>query len=58
MLGKVLDMSFTDAFINFPDGTTKDIALSKLPKGTKIGDTVNLESVPLRLSNDKLVDFF
>ena len=51
-------MSFTDAFINFPDGTTKDIALSKLPKGTKIGDTVNLESVPLRLSNDKLVDFF
>ena len=58
MLGKVLDMNFTEAFINFQDGTTKDIGLSKLPKGTQIGDTVNVEPIPLRLSNHKLVDFF
>lgn len=58
MLGKVLDMNFTEAFINFQDGTTKDIGLAQLPKGIKIGDTVNVEPVPMRLSNDKLVDFF
>lgn len=58
MLGKVLDMNFTEAFINFQDGTTKDIELVQLPKGTKIGDTVNVEPTPIRLSNDKLVDFF
>lgn len=58
MLGKVIDMNVTDAFINFEDGTTMDIGVPRLPQGTKVGDKVNIEPRPTRLTNDKLVDFF
>lgn len=58
MIGKILDMSVTDAFISFQDGTTTDIGVSHLPPGSKVGDTINIEPRPTRMTNDKLVDFF
>jgi hypothetical protein len=58
LLGKILDMNNTDAFVTFDDGTTADIGVSHLPKGAKVGDSVNIERDPLKITNDKLVDFF
>ncbi len=58
MIGKIIDMNFTDAFINFADGTTMDIGVSKLPAGSKTGDTVNIDPKSTKLTNNKLVDFF
>lgn len=59
MFGKIIDMNKTDAFINYLDGTTMDISISRLPKNSKIGDTVDLNiGVPTNMSNDKMVDFF
>lgn len=51
-------MNNTDAFVTFDDGTTADIGVSHLPKGAKVGDSVNIERDPLKITNDKLVDFF
>lgn len=58
MTGKILDMNVTDAFISFQDGTTMDIGVSHLPPGSKIGDTINIEPRPMRMTNDKLTNFF
>lgn len=58
MLGRILDMNNTDAFVSFDDGTTMDIGISHLPRGVKVGDTVNIERDPNRITNDKLIDFF
>lgn len=59
MLGKIIDMNNTDAFINFLDGTTMDVSNSRLPKNAKVGDTVDLNiGAPINMSNDKMVDFF
>lgn len=58
MLGKVIDISNTDAYIAFDDGTTKSISISTLPKGTSIGDNVNMDPGIIRLNNSKLMDFF
>lgn len=58
MLGKVIDINMTDAYISFQDGTTKNISLSNLPKGTVIGDSVNMDPGIIRLNNSKLMDFF
>ncbi len=58
MTGKILDMNVTDAFISFQDGTTMDIGVSHLPPGSKVGDTVNIEPRPIKMTNDKLNNFF
>lgn len=58
MLGKVIDMNATDAFVSFDDGTTKNVGISYLPQGTRVGDKVNMDPVLPRLNNSKLVDFF
>lgn len=58
MFGRILDMNNTDAFVTFDDGTTADIGLSHLPRGSKVGDKVDIERNPLKITNDKLVDFF
>ena len=59
MLGKIIDMNNTDAFINFLDGTTMDVSNSRLPKNSKVGDTVDLNmGSPTNMTNDKMVDFF
>ncbi len=58
MIGKIIDMNFTDAFVNFEDGTTMDIGISHLPINSKVGDTINLEPNAIRLKNDKLIDLF
>lgn len=58
MFGRILDMNNTDAFVTFDDGTTADIGVSHIPKGSKIGDTIDIDRTPSRITNDKLVDFF
>jgi len=58
MLGKIIDMDRTDAFITFEDGTTMDISLSRLPTPIKIGETVDIPINTSQLRNDKMNDFF
>ena len=58
MLGKIIDMNNTDAFINFLDGTTMDVSIARLPKNSKVGDNVDLNiGAPINMNNDKMVDF-
>ena len=58
MLGKIIDMDRTDAFITFEDGTTMDVSLSRLPTPVKIGETVDIPINTSPLQNDKMDDFF
>lgn len=59
MLGRIIDMNNTDAFISFQDGTTMDIGIARLPKDSKVGDTVDINlTTPMNMINDKMVDFF
>lgn len=59
MKGKIIDTSLTDAFISLENGETIDISLSKLPKNSKVGDSVNIPfNSTSALTNDKLMDFF
>ncbi|MPQ29930.1 hypothetical protein E4V42_00530 [Clostridium estertheticum] len=44
MFGKIIDMNSTDAFINFQDGTTIDVSITRLPRNSKIGDTIDLDN--------------
>ena len=58
MKGKIIDTSLTDAFISLENGETMDISLSKLPKNSKVGDSVNIPfNSTSALTNDKLMDF-
>ncbi|MBU3178905.1 hypothetical protein KPL47_21575 [Clostridium estertheticum] len=43
MFGKIIDMNSTDAFINFQDGTTIDVSITRLPRNSKTGDTIDLD---------------
>lgn len=58
MLCTIIDMSKTDAFITLEDGTTIDVTVNQLPPNCKIGDKVDIPVNNVRLTNDKLVDFF
>jgi hypothetical protein len=59
MFGKIIDMNNTDAFINFSDGTTRDISVSHLPRNSKIGDSVNINlEIFTNMRNDKMENFF
>jgi len=58
MLGKIIDMDSTDAFITFEDGTTLDISLSRLPRPIKIGETVDIPVNTSPQQNDRMTDFF
>lgn len=58
MLGKIIDIDRTDAFVLFQDGTTMDISISKLPHTIKIGDSVDIPLNRSNLSNDKMNNFF
>ena len=59
MFGKIIDIDNTDAFVNFLDGTTMDVSVARLPKGSKVGDTVDLNiAAPTNMSNDKMIEFF
>jgi hypothetical protein len=43
MLGIVIDLDATDAFVDFQDGSTIDVSLTHLPSNIRIGDTVEIE---------------
>lgn len=58
MLGRVIDMDGTDAFITFQDGTTIDINLSRLPNKVKVGETIDIPWETSQLKNDKLNNLF
>ena len=58
MFGKIIDMNNTDAFINFLDGTTMDVSVARLPKNSKVGDSVDLNiEAPTNMLNDKMINF-
>jgi hypothetical protein len=59
MFGKIIDMNNTDAFINFSDGTTMDVSVARLPKNSKVGDTIDLNiQTSTNMKNDKMENFF
>lgn len=62
MFGKIIDMNKTDAFLNFLDGTTIDVSISRLPKNSKIGDTVDLNigdpTNMLSINNNDNLEYF
>lgn len=58
MLGKVIDINRTDAFVTFEDGTTMDISISKLPENVKVGQSVNIPLDTSALTNDHFNNIF
>jgi len=61
MFGKIIDMNSTDAFVNFLDGTTIDVSINRLPKNSKIGDSVDLNIAAPSLTSmrsDKIGNLF
>ncbi|MBC2581279.1 hypothetical protein [Clostridium sp. DJ247] len=58
MLGKIVNINDTNAFISFQDEYTINVGVNQIPIGSKIGDTISIEQKPLRITNDKFVDFF
>lgn len=59
MFGKIIDMNNTDAFVNFLDGTTIDVSIARLPKNSKVGDSVDLTmEAPTNMNNNKIDDSF
>jgi len=59
MFGKIIDMNNTDAFIIFSDGTTIDISITRLPRNSKTGDTIDLDTGNLTsMSNNRNFNLF
>lgn len=58
MLGKIIDINTTEAFVNLLDGTTIDIGVSRIPPKSKIGDTIDIPVSSTQFINDKLTGFF
>jgi hypothetical protein len=59
MFGKIIDMNSTDAFITFLDGTTMDVSIARLPKNSKVGDSVDFNiGAPVSMTNDKMQNLF
>ncbi|MPM54162.1 hypothetical protein SDC9_100935 [bioreactor metagenome] len=59
MLGKIIDINNTDAFVELMDGTTMDVSINRLPANSKVGDRVDMSmNKPLNMLNDKMIDFF
>lgn len=44
MIGKIIDINLSEAFVNFNDGRMVNIVVNQLPPGSKIGDTVNIQT--------------
>ena len=58
MFGKIIDMNNTDAFVNFSDGTTINISVSRLPKNSKLGDAVDLNNeAPTSMLTNSMINF-
>ncbi|WP_169735797.1 hypothetical protein [Clostridium lundense] len=58
MLGRIIDMNNTEAFVSFENGITTEVSKFSLPENVHVGDTVNIDPNVMRLTNDKLIDFF
>ena len=59
MNGKIIDMNNTDAFINLLDGTTIDVSIARIPKNSKVGDSIELNmEAPTNMNNNKMNDSF
>jgi len=58
MFGKIIDMNNTDAFVNFLNGTTINVSVSRLPRNSKLGDTVDLNNeAPSSMLKDSMINF-
>jgi len=58
VLGRIIDMNKTDAFVSFDDDTTMDIGISHLPPNSKVGDVVNIEFNTTKMTNDTHTNIF
>lgn len=59
MYGKIIDMNNTEAFVNFLNGTTVNVSVSRLPKNSKLGDTVDLNNEsPSSMIKNSMINFF
>jgi hypothetical protein len=58
MVGRIIDLNQTDALVSFEDGTTKEVGIIQLPTHAKIGDMVDINPHSMRMTNEKLIDFF
>lgn len=58
MFGKIIDLNNTDAFVNFSNGTTVNVSVTRLPKHSKLGDTVDLNNeAPSCMLKDSMINF-
>jgi len=58
MYGKIIDINNTDAFVNFLNGTTINVSISRLPKNSKLGDTIDLNNEsPSSMIKDSMINF-
>lgn len=56
MKGKILFIDSTEATIAFIDGTTMNIAISKLPCNSKTGDKINIEPFQSKMTSKSFVN--
>ncbi|WP_125154586.1 hypothetical protein [Clostridium rectalis] len=57
MIGRIIDMDNSEAFLNLDNGTTVGISKFSLPKNTKIGDTINVNPNLTCLCNHSMNSF-
>ncbi|AYD39138.1 hypothetical protein D4Z93_00585 [Clostridium fermenticellae] len=52
MIGKVIDMNISEAFVALQDNRTIQIGLAHLPSNCTIGSTVNINPTLCNMKND------
>ncbi|WP_190285295.1 hypothetical protein [Clostridium sp. JN-1] len=52
MIGKVIDMNVSEAFVVLQDNRTIEIGSSHLPPNCKIGTTINIDPCSIEMKND------
>lgn len=58
MIGTITDLNKIEASITFEDGTTLDIGRIQLPQNIKRGQKIDIPEGTIKITNDKLTDFF
>ena len=58
MIGKIIDMTATEAFVILSDGSTMDVGISHVPRASKIGDNINLDMCSTNFINERLPEMF
>lgn len=59
MLGRIIDMNSTGAFVELTDGTTKEVPINQLPSNVKLGDSIKIGMErTLNMVSNSLFDIF